>query len=1421
MESSSTIQILNLLNKLVDAAQYGQQIIQDAPHKMQALQDQTDQFITNYNQFKMQTQDDLYHRNSLDVNVDDNDDDNGNKSSREFSLNSSSVVRPLCYVSFNPPINVNFSLDSNGSMHEEILKIVNHLIELFSTNINQMKSFRDVVNTHATKLKELMRRSNRMYSLVGTNNSIRGYMATPVKEAHIVSGYAYTVMRILDIVASTGAATLSPRDFQERKNVYIEQLKSSSVSQDFIDFLSKLTQTNAKSMLTRHYSLLTPNSVSRLYNIILTEWLVCNNYYTSLESGYHAVNFKIMPDFIRNNMKNLQSTIEEFVTTNYSQLAEDNTLPQTLNRRVESIIKLTQKDEENFVNSILKGRGGGGDDDNDDDKNVVDNELLQGGRTDESSKKTRGGNVVAFKPKNTTTMENKRENVYQQIKNKLVWLNTLISPLGTLYSATTSPAVEFSFLTTTNTDWNSNITDYTDNELKIEDFYGNMGNFKSFWSHLHTLFDASCLEKFNAIIYEYAPNLVKSLFLVNQTLHLNVDVNTTDGNNNGNNTNETTLYSACKKFSIFPCELSFRDGGFIVQYLIILKKVKSSNHQQHVLANLSTIILAYLDSFCLEPHVQLLAMYALGLFKRFVLGKNQIGGVHKEVHFTISNLLNGKSDLTLENRQLIISLAFCHFLDLIFKMTNDGLLQATTTSSNLASNASEQYRADLKHYGTVYFPTLEDFVNNLPSLAAFSHAYELSIPASMFSHANENILLRDQSQTALVSQLFMDEITPLGFFKACPEHVYNLNRIIAESIYMSHVKRKQYSLTSSLSSDVDETTNSTNKNLKRSLKNMEKDLKKYRIDKGVLFAQGDLLCEMKEDENDLELTKSTTLTFTLFTLKRANREYRFINVYLADMSQIQPHEFTNALTLEQMFIYPLSFFLNMGQGLVLKNFFSTNLNRSPPIVGNSNSTRFNSTYDEEKSKFIIVTLKPLPESFARLVENITTNYCERLVPACEYNTYMLSDKLPDEENYKLVRVNNDLYSVACDLDLEWMFNLLSSLNTTNVVFNVVEPTRKLLNFKFYRQDGKKHNPSDDDDTNNRRLFVLNRAFASSSSLDVEQQQQQQESGEDLLNFMLKNMNGDDILAVNNSLLSKLNAQGRERGEFSSAGADISLLKSQQKLNDWEQILTNNAQNAWKSLEYAASRSSPTQELINNMPMHQTLGALSTEMSNPEIYQLLVMNRRKAESLLENGVSSIMQWLEKAKKIDVDLANVVVANKSTTSNDESRVSSSTIMKYHELLIKAQDDLKTTLNNYQEYCNLNIHVMNIMMLNAERVLFSLIALIHFYSNVHMYILDEMFYSKYAYTESFQSRDSKSAGMYVHVHDFLLWANNHANFENLPSCVGLVLYHLAINVPTDKPFIYMFQSVNIFKTPMIPTYPAIICLFIAHLLEQDASI
>lgn len=379
------------------------------------------------------------------------------------------------------------------------------------------------------------------------------------------------------------------------------------------------------------------------------------------------------------------------------------------------------------------------DDDDDEDDDEEDNEY-------NSSKRQKTMSVV--------------ESAEQTLRKSGVFtldeLNRLIAPLSfTLFREFKIP--EYQHFNITN-DFSDLSEKFSGQAPTIQEFFDNVNIFYpkpgstdlSLWQLINNCFDVSESKKLTSLLtkngrHSEFMNITKSLYLIRTCL---LSYNDTD----------MTLNSALNEVEkeFFPYVMTFREGSFVSQYLC-------KRQDKPSLAMPSISLYALLDSFLTQPHIFLIILYMLGLYRHW-LDEQMYKTTTTTSSSSSSAIILTSSSSNLNPKQKILStvqglmssssansttasteidlpfvltlFALAKFADFIFYTVKFNNLDVEENQLDVSKSLLER----MQEFGSVEIKSKDDFENQLSLLVRTATVYHERIALRIVGKAEENIL---------------------------------------------------------------------------------------------------------------------------------------------------------------------------------------------------------------------------------------------------------------------------------------------------------------------------------------------------------------------------------------------------------------------------------------------------------------------------------------------------------------------------------------------------------------------------------------------------------------------------------------------------------------------------------------------------------
>lgn len=900
----------------------------------------------------------------------------------------------------------------------------------------------------------------------------------------------------------------------------------------------------------------------------------------------------------------------------------------------------------------------------------------------------------------------------------------------------------------------SNYTIVDGTDKDIREFYANMPDFMSFWHAIAKVFSANELKKFNSVISNFMPNFIKSMHIIRRSVMLSKS-----GTQNISQDEETLLSLLTKDKKFFPYEMTFREACVITQYLAL--------RNQHTNSPYSRVLGFVRDAFCLEPHIILMAFYIMGYIIKYLdqanssIRQTNTSQMQTDIH----KLLTGNDDvLTSENQAICMNMGMILILDLLYRFTTEKI----AFESGKSSWPSLEHISEAKDFGAVRVVDVEDFRQQLSHLVTAANAFQANIPVSVINDSHTQ--LKSESFLINASALILNRRSPLNYFSRSGHPLLDLNKTIALAVFIAN------------SSDVKNINTNESSDTKLSLEDDEY-LRALCLDSSVVnTARGD------------DINQSRGLNQILSS--------RFCQIYpncqiLVLNDNIDPY---NLPIEKDKTILPISYNTPINQTGYYPQIFP----QEDVLSGNSN------TIDMDVLNTILLLKDEaqlnnmqLPEKVATV---ITKDQLLRQMNLSDVSTriYTLEDDSRLNENTKkLVRIGSDLAVVDPTLDLEAVILQIpdeaksircqrTGPNSCNFIVDVApnaEPTSQedMLGNLVHIQ------PSKGNASINLQLKNIGFEAAGASRKRKRGNDDDDDDDDDLLGLNLANLTGTEAKDIE-SLKSIFNARNiaRDKELYQFYAAKIA-----------------------DTCDDSIKRDQTTNSISS---MHELLGLLSSQMSNPEVVNMAIFDYEGAKKIISDITSPLGAYIDSITQ-------------GAFTSDET-------IKKEEDLSKEQSMARNLLRNL--YIQINKIKMNVNMLVTRHLehsvslvailkqletclkfaMLPLWARVHFHYNPEMYLIDSVYRDMYSYLGEFVT--TENGGYYVNIVKFLNYIDtNHADKINSMDIFSRFIYYLRRHVNKNTPYIYIFQNVNVTKTPMIHWYLGIVCIFMAHILETPAQV
>lgn len=508
-----------------------------------------------------------------------------------------------------------------------------------------------------------------------------------------------------------------------------------------------------------------------------------------------------------------------------------------------------------------------------------------------------------------------------------------------------------------------------------------------------------------------------------------------------------------------------------------------------------------------------------------------------------------------------------------------------------------------------------------------------------------------------------------------------------------------------------------------------------------------------------------------------------------------------ALPLANDSVYPLSFYPLFKNSQRKPNTFSSSSHAPTSVCGDSNCNYIG------KNRYILSLDNHIPDNIKDMCE---------CVPVGEYNDardlfyYIPNTKqsMPSACGRKCVRSGNDLLVTTNKVSVDWLEQLKSVLhrNTPSQYRIVVVKNPKIQNLDDYHVIPP-FRSSVDTAENTYLLNCIRRVARPTPTEDP-----------DWLDSLLDYSMMDDVLLVSN----KCNAPTINTGWGKGGVVDLDDLFQFKIPDDITNTIVERRERSSRVLEDIYSElDSKLSNVCSTygfdsakISLSTAIESLARNMKSDKILQLPILDIDASKKSLSQLLYTLPFDLEQFKGM-LDGLNYKAA--SMNSSSDSRKNIKILMT---LMVKLQNIIPDFVEKHFTHLNHLTNVLNDMEASIYFAIFSLWSLIHFYSYPHMYVLDQVQRASYTYLDQFV--EFSHGGFYVNLVKFIEYVDtNHKAIVNSVDYLARFVYALRITMVVDKPYIFLFQNCNLLKTPMIPCYIGLVCIFIAHTLEKDPTL
>lgn len=1298
------------------------------------------------------------------------------------------------FIRYMPTAKNEFAgISLSGEKIDELANLINYAIASLET---YNKHLIEEQNILAPTLKAAL-------NIYGTGTACKNIMMSqPVRHPFCVANHAYSCLKGLSVLQK-----MPNKEFKEKHESYMAEIKSQGTwSADYVDFWQKITPSLATHFLAKHFAILVPESVEKLLEVLWQELNLVAMFKAALVSD--AVLFQT----VESNETELKRTfaalfpkmidmVKEFKYT----VGTGSMGKSALNDDIFGIRKLltgkgneSSGDREDALDSFI-GRGYSLEeaeylvDKNPSGPTFLETQLMAmttgTGSMNTMCDKTptgafieRGGDIQPKKRKRGEDEEDSRQLVpaakkgnmmvvralpafREQIAKDIKRLDNLISPFGTILKQYGGFSLnsEFKF---SSRDYAAIDNIPVDN---INDYFSNLTDFYTMWVHIARIFDSAALKAFDNLLIPLFGDIVKSLRLSVACLNFtntlaNGGSSTYDGIS-GNS--ESTLLTYMDKYAdeLFPLNVTFRETSFIAQYLATKNKT-----QQAAFSNLC--VTCVLDDFLLTPHVQLVLLYCMGALIKFLemrvrnTSKQCVADMDLYRIFT-----NEDGNLQPGQNLLIVLLAENLILDKLFRITHLATMRAT---SNMTGDSVRQ---ELQRYGRVVnIANTSKFKQVLPELVAASRAYENGLNVTLINSSTS--YLQAFSQLKNIALLVTDTIDPKTYMSASAMPIYNINKTIAYAMYIVNKNKSQ-------------TDNNNNNNNTNSRDFDDDDIK--------------TACGAEEDE-EISAGRGKLGSLNEFLISMAKKHFPDGKFYRATQD---PYK---APLSADMQILPMSYMPVFSNAVHVPNYFARRGSQSvsrfgEPIYGDSNENASSVRSATEKYVFvpgdekIDVSSLPAELGLGRVDDLQSAVDDERAL------LYYLTKSVPASGAKKCIRHGNNLCLVNNQVAYSWLQQIINSMEvdpSSHVVCVVKSGTDVDLpsHTKHCAMEAIGRSP---------RTFVLNVLHGEpDADSDVEWRNA-------IYDF---NANGDVIAVPTTTCITR----GGALPVIGNFPSDVMAVLNNYRRESVERQLDMDRRFFEQMSKTNAKLNSKLDQvagLFPSAPLAEILSGLSSEIRSGTVVEMPMFDYAKAKSQISNLMGPLGQHIEELEPLFYDAQKELTSG--THKKDAERVIE--LRQNFSTLYRSLLRIKKLLPEIVEKHYTHAIYMTTLLNQLESCIFfamlPLWAQVHLYNFPNLYIFDKPDRINCPYLEDFVAFDD-GGGLYVHLPNFVDFIDK----KHIKTCLqqeylARFIYFIRTIADKTKPYIYTFQSCNVMRTPMIPFYIGVVCIFIAHFLEKHSTL
>lgn len=1297
------------------------------------------------------------------------------------------------------------SISLSGQRIAELTDLINYAtqsLEGYSRHLNEEQN----ILTPAFKAA---------LNIYGTGTACKNILQSqPTRHTFCVANYAYSCLKAMLVLHR-----MPNKEFKDRHDMFMKDLTKpgSSWSADYVDFWQKITPSLSTHYLAKYFAILTPETVDGILDVLWNELNLVAMFKAALVSD------TVLFQTVESNETVLKQTFAALFPKMIDMVKD---FKYTVGTGASS--KLQLSDDILGIRTLLAGKGSG--DGDVQREEALDNFIGRGYKLEEAeylvdSQTTadmptylesrinavaavssgtgihdntptgvyieRGGDISAKRKRvpdndvdSVMVPANKRNvgsmviaralpSFHKQITQDVERLDNLISPFGHILKqyGGFSLSSEFRFST----------RDYSAIDdipmANIHEYFSNIPDFYTMWVHISRIFDAAALKAFDDLLIPLFDDISKSLRISAACLNFtNMLTNGAMPVYDGTDTNsEATLMAYMEKYAdeLFPLNLTFRETTFISQYLSMRNKSSSG-----AFSNLC--VTCVLDDFLLTPHVQLVLLYCMGAFIKYLELRVRSSTKRSTADIDLYRIFTNEDTLLLPGQNLlIVLLAENLVLDKLFRITHLATMRAT---SNLTGDS---VREELKRYGRVTnIGNTREMREVLPELVSASRAYEHGLNVTIINSSQS--YLQAFSQLKNVALLVTDAIDPKTYMSASANPIYNINKTIAYALYI------------------------VNKNVEKKRYDTEPDDDEDDFD----TACGDMASSTPEDEYIASARgKANSLNELLVRLaKLHNPNGQFYRV------KNEPYAAALDSTMQ---ILPLSFMPIFSHAAHMPGYFANDNNVNSRfaerIFGDSNET---CSVRSNAEKYLFVPSGPKAVDIGALSSELDMSPVDdgdisrSNLDDEKTLLYYLTEKVPSERAKKCVRHGSDLCMVSNQVAFSWLQQILNSLSVepdTHIV--CVIKTGANLNLprhaKFQAMEAIGREP---------RTFIINTL---NGKPDPDSESEWRNA---IFDF---NANGDTIALPIHAPVNNIGRGGAPSSSLPVIGKfpnDVMAVLNNYRRESIERQLQMDQTFFEQMTRTNAKLNSKLDQVAGIFPaapLSEILSSLSSEIRSNNIVEMPLLDYAAAKAQLSNIMGPLGQHIEELEPLFFDAQKELADGAHKQDAERVIEMRQNFNALYRSLIKIKKLLPEIVDKHYTHAVYMTTLLNQLESCIFFAMLPLWAQIHLYNYPNLYVIDQPERVNCPYLEEFVALDD-GGGLYVHLPNFLEFIDKkHAKTVLKVEYLTRFIYFIRTIADKTKPYIYTFQSCNVMRTPMIPVYIGVVCIFIAHALEKHSSL